>query len=208
MEHDLGAVVQKEGSRIINAEFPETMPDADTFYQQAISNLRKRNAPPEPKLQVKGNQAVSLNKKRTKPPNVSTAEKEQAAKDYYANVRTNVSESTILLISSRLSYVGFARMDDFECKLGILSQWIAVRLTIVGQVLLIVLILKGAEPSGTFDKGASVDRTKGYLIFILVFTTLSNLIVSLFAESNLGCVFIICPCHSDSADLLCISWSG
>ncbi|KAL0577036.1 hypothetical protein V5O48_004970, partial [Marasmius crinis-equi] len=136
VQYDLGAVVQKEGSRVVNAEFPETMPDAETVYQQAISNLRKRNAPP-PK-QVKGKGPV---KRVAKAKTVSNAEREQAAKDYYANVRTNV-----------------------------LLTWV------ISNVLLIVAILKGTEASGTFDQGASVSRTKGYLIFILVFTTLSNLI--------------------------------
>ncbi|KAL0068737.1 hypothetical protein AAF712_004066 [Marasmius tenuissimus] len=149
VEHDLGAVVQKEGSRVVNAEFPETMPDADTVYQQAISNLRKRNTPPPaPKLQVKGNQAMALDKKRSaKASHRSNAEREEAAKDYYANVRTNV-----------------------------LLAWM------ISNVLLIVLILKGTEPSGTFDVSDSVNRTKAYLIFILVFTTLSNLIVSILVE--------------------------
>ncbi|KAF9263413.1 glycosyltransferase family 2 protein [Marasmius fiardii PR-910] len=135
VEHDLGAVVQNAGSRVVNAEFPETMPDANTVYETAITNLRNRNAPPPKK--VKGQAPV----KKPPPRPVNNAEKEQAAKDYYANVRTNV-----------------------------LLAWM------ISNVILIVVILKGTEPSGTFDTTESVSRTKGYLIFILVFTTLSNLI--------------------------------
>jgi hypothetical protein len=41
-----------------------------------------------------------------------------------------------------------------------------------------VAILGGSNPNSTFESADSVSRTKGYLVFILVFTAISNCIVS------------------------------
>ena len=49
---------------------------------------------------------------------------------------------------------------------------------IVFQGLLLLGILEGAEPKGTFSQDASSSRTKVYLVFILSFTAITNIIVS------------------------------
>ncbi|KAI0746001.1 glycosyltransferase family 2 protein [Earliella scabrosa] len=67
---DLGAVIQNSNSQV-DLEVPTDATDVNLIYEEALDNLRNRK--PLPK-------ANSL----------STAEKEQLAKDYYANVRTNV----------------------------------------------------------------------------------------------------------------------
>lgn len=55
--------------------------DVNSIYEEALDNLRARN------MAEKGAE-------KKKPEKVLTdAEKEMAAKDYYANVRTNVSDS-------------------------------------------------------------------------------------------------------------------
>ncbi|ESK96664.1 glycosyltransferase family 2 protein [Moniliophthora roreri MCA 2997] len=130
--NDLGNVVQNSHVDV-HVEVPHEMPDPNDVYETALMHLRALKAPPpKPKGGKKG---------KPRPPPPSDAEKEQAMKDYYANVRTNV-----------------------------LLAWT------VSNVLLIIAILKGAEPSGTFNENAAIGRTKAYLIFILVFTTISNLI--------------------------------
>ncbi|TRM69546.1 glycosyltransferase family 2 protein [Schizophyllum amplum] len=119
VESDLGAVVQnnqlevdvevEEGSRF------------ETFYEDALANLKYRK-PTAPKT----------------PPTPSVAEQEQMAKDYYANIRTNV------LLSWTLS-----------------------------NALLVVLILGTGDPSKTLSENGT---TKTYLVFILAFTAITNII--------------------------------
>ncbi|KIK67113.1 glycosyltransferase family 2 protein [Collybiopsis luxurians FD-317 M1] len=123
VEIDLGAVMPN-GKSQVDVEMLSTAADVNEIYQEAIENLKQR--------------------KKVKKPTSSTnnaAEKEQAAKDYYANVRTNV-----------------------------LLLWV------ITNCLLIIAILQGSELSGTFGDSSSSGRVKGYLVFILVFTTISNLI--------------------------------
>ena len=61
----------------VDVEMLSTPADVNSIYEEALENLRLRN----------------MGEKGKKPEKVLTeAEKEVAAKDYYANVRTNVSD--------------------------------------------------------------------------------------------------------------------
>ncbi|KAI0329711.1 hypothetical protein GY45DRAFT_1435241 [Cubamyces sp. BRFM 1775] len=68
---DLGAVIQNSNSQV-DLEVPTDAADVNSIYEEALDNLKNRKP---------------LAKAST---GLSTAEKEQLAKDYYANVRTNV----------------------------------------------------------------------------------------------------------------------
>lgn len=62
----------------VDVEMLSTPADVNSIYEEALENLRLRN----------------MGEKEKKPEKILTeAEKEMAAKDYYANVRTNVSDS-------------------------------------------------------------------------------------------------------------------
>ncbi|KAF8733443.1 hypothetical protein AX14_003877 [Amanita brunnescens Koide BX004] len=127
-ETDLGAVVQNSESQV-DVEMLSSPADVNSIYEEALENLRLRN------MGEKGGE-------KKKPEKVLTdAEKEMAAKDYYANVRTNL-----------------------------LLSWV------MSNGLLIVVILSGVDPSTTFGSADGVSRTKGYLVFVLVFTAISNCI--------------------------------
>ncbi|PIL35857.1 hypothetical protein GSI_01517 [Ganoderma sinense ZZ0214-1] len=67
---DLGAVIQNSNSQV-DLEVPTDATDVNIIYEEALDNLRNRRPLP-------------------KPAGLSNAEKEQLARDYYANVRTNV----------------------------------------------------------------------------------------------------------------------
>ncbi|KAF8070711.1 chitin synthase, partial [Lyophyllum atratum] len=123
-ETDLGAVIQDSHSQV-DVEMLTEAADVNSIYEEALTNLRTRKP-----VAAKGVGGAP-----------SLAEKEQAAKDYYANVRTNV-----------------------------LLTWV------LSNGLLLVGILSGAKPSGTFSEGGATSRTKAYLIFILAFTAITNFI--------------------------------
>ncbi|KAJ3975763.1 glycosyltransferase family 2 protein [Lentinula raphanica] len=129
VEIDLGAVMNN-GKSQVDVEVLSTAADVNEIYQEAIQNLKQRKM-----------KKVAVNTRRAKTPMLSAAEKEQAAKDYYANVRTNV-----------------------------LLLWV------ISNCLLIIAILKGSDTAGTFGDSNSTGRVKAYLVFILVFTTMSNLV--------------------------------
>ncbi|KAI0769728.1 chitin synthase-domain-containing protein [Trametes elegans] len=74
---DLGAVIQNSNSQV-DLEVPTDAADVNSLYEEALDNLKNRKP---------------LAKASTGP---STAEKEQLAKDYYANVRTNVLLAWVL----------------------------------------------------------------------------------------------------------------
>nr|GAT57650.1 glycosyltransferase family 2 protein [Mycena chlorophos] len=120
-EEDLGAVVQDIHAEV-QVEMSTDQADMNNIYEEALSNIRNRMP------------AYTQNTP------MSNSDKDQAAKDYYANVRTNV-----------------------------LLAWV-----LSNGVLLAAVLGGGADPASTFD--GSVGRTKGYLIFILVFTAFQNLI--------------------------------
>jgi chitin synthase len=69
---DLGVVIQDSQSRV-NVEVNSEDADANAFYDEATNNLKYRT----PVMRAEGNRVTSV-------------EKEQAAKEYYASVRTNV----------------------------------------------------------------------------------------------------------------------
>ncbi|KZT10722.1 glycosyltransferase family 2 protein [Laetiporus sulphureus 93-53] len=77
VESDLGAVIQNSDSQV-DVEVLTDDADVNGMYEEALQNLKFKKPVP----------------KNTTPPSV--AEQEQAAKDYYANVRTNVLLSWVL----------------------------------------------------------------------------------------------------------------
>jgi len=123
VEADLGAVVQDIHAQV-DVEMATDTADMDNIYQEALSNLKTR----KPAF----SQSTPM----------SNSEKDQAAKDYYANVRTNV-----------------------------LLAWV-----LSNGLLLVGILGGGSAPSGTFALNAELSRTKAYLIFILAFTAIQNLI--------------------------------
>ncbi|KAI8972260.1 hypothetical protein BD414DRAFT_500722 [Trametes punicea] len=74
---DLGAVIQNSNSQV-DLEVPTDAADVNSIYEEALDNLKNRKPLP------KANNGLN------------TAEKEQLAKDYYANVRTNVLLTWVL----------------------------------------------------------------------------------------------------------------
>ncbi|KAG6840754.1 hypothetical protein C0991_004604 [Blastosporella zonata] len=124
---DLGAVIQDSHSQV-DLEMLTEAADVNQIYEEALTNLKTRKPAVTKKA---GGGAPTI------------AEREQAAKDYYANVRTNV-----------------------------LLTWV------LSNGLLLVAILSGSSTSSTFNPDASASRTKSYLIFILAFTAITNIIVS------------------------------
>ncbi|KAF7321339.1 Chitin synthase [Mycena kentingensis (nom. inval.)] len=122
IEVDLGAVVQDRHAEV-QVEIATDQADMNEIYEEALSNIRNRKP------------AYTHNTP------MSNSEKDQIAKDYYANVRTNV-----------------------------LLAWV-----LSNGMLLAAVLGGGVDPSDIFN-GGTVGRTKGYLIFILVFTALQNLI--------------------------------
>lgn len=88
VESDLGAVIQDSNS-LVDVEVPAEPADANDIYEEALDNLKNRK-PPAPKKQSAS---------------VTNAEKEQAAKDYYANVRTNVSQLPPIVLHSLNSFI-------------------------------------------------------------------------------------------------------
>jgi len=111
--------------------------DVNSLYEEALYNLKNRKPPPP-----KGNGVLSF------------AEKEQNAKDYYANVRTNV-----------------------------LLAWV------LSNGLLLVGILAGVSASDTFSPNARLTRTKAYMVFILAFMAITNIIR--FAGSTMYLVTVL-----------------
>ncbi len=69
---DLGAVIQDSQSRV-DVEMITEEADANALYDEATNNLKYR----APVIRADDNRVLPM-------------DKEQAAKDYYANVRTNV----------------------------------------------------------------------------------------------------------------------
>ncbi|KIY44391.1 glycosyltransferase family 2 protein [Fistulina hepatica ATCC 64428] len=121
VETDLGAVRQNQNAQVDVEVFTDAA-DINQYYHDALANLRDR-------------------KPVTKPARNDDAERQQAAKDYYANVRTNV-----------------------------LLAWV------LSNGLLIGIILGGIQPADTLTDSSEISRSKAYLIFILVFTAMTNMI--------------------------------
>ncbi|KAF5380437.1 hypothetical protein D9615_004664 [Tricholomella constricta] len=87
IETDLGAVIQDSHSQV-DVEMLTEAADVNSIYEEALTNLRTR----KPAVPKGTGSAPTI------------AEKEQAAKDYYANVRTNVLLTWVL--SNGLLLVG------------------------------------------------------------------------------------------------------
>jgi len=119
---DLGAVIQDSHSQV-DLEVLTEAADVNSIYEESLSNLRNRVPIDSPK----GKALPSI------------AEKEQAAKDYYANVRTNV-----------------------------LLTWV------LSNGILLVAILGGMKSTDAFGPDVEFTRVRGYLVFILVFTAVTN----------------------------------
>lgn len=72
-EDDLGVVPSSKAARnVIQVELPSEPQDNDSHYSEALENIRTK----KPLQKYSGN---------------DVAEQDAAAKDYYANIRTNVS---------------------------------------------------------------------------------------------------------------------
>lgn len=103
VETDLGAVVQDSHAEVDVEMFTEAA-DVNSLYEEALFNLKNRKPAP-----TKGNGILS------------NSEKEQNAKDYYANVRTNV-RCFPLTIKQRdlvdVRYIGSPSLGLIECKLS------------------------------------------------------------------------------------------
>ncbi|KAJ2922212.1 hypothetical protein H1R20_g14889, partial [Candolleomyces eurysporus] len=123
-ETDLGAVIQDSHSQV-DVEMPTEAADINNIYEESLANLRDR---------------IPVHDEKAKKAPPSIAEKEQAAKEYYASVRTNV-----------------------------LLAWV------LSNGLLLVVILSNNSPD-TFSPDNSMSKTKGYLVMILAFTAIMNLI--------------------------------
>ncbi|KAF5366968.1 hypothetical protein D9758_003909 [Tetrapyrgos nigripes] len=55
-------------------------------------------------------------------------------------------------------------------RTNVLLAWV------LSNAILVILILHGSDPSGTFSEENTLNRTKAYLVFILVFTAIANII--------------------------------
>ncbi len=94
---DLGAVIQDSQSRV-DVEMITEEADANALYDEATNNLKYR----APVIRADANRVLQM-------------DKEQAAKDYYANVRTNVRNCRPPLRCAiphltRLCFLGVARV--------------------------------------------------------------------------------------------------
>ena len=100
MATDLGAVIQNSQSQV-DVEILTEPSDVNQMYDETLSSLRNR-MPQQAKA----------------PPLPSETEKEQQAKDYYANVRTNVGLphqiQSVLLFTMFLNS-GTPYMGSLEC---------------------------------------------------------------------------------------------
>ncbi|KAF9556711.1 glycosyltransferase family 2 protein, partial [Agrocybe pediades] len=121
-DSDLGAVVQDSHSQV-DVEMLTEIADINSIYEESLTNLRDR---------------VPIDSGKGKGPK-TIAEKENAAKDYYADVRTNV-----------------------------LLAWV------LSNGLLLIAILSGMKETDAFGKDIGLTKVKGYMIFILTFTAMTN----------------------------------
>lgn len=102
---------------------------------------------------------------------MTTAEKEQAAKEYYAGVRTNVLLAWVL---SNVSGPLVAVLCGPRVNADHLTYWVHL---VIFQALLLVGILGGSQSTDTFS-GGTLTAAKAYLTFVLCFVALTSIIVS------------------------------
>lgn len=83
--------------------------DVNGIYEEALEHLKTRKPAVEKKPGIKP----------------TIAEREQAAKDYYANVRTNVRHTNQYLFSSvRLHSLGIVDMGSVQCMFRQVFIWL------------------------------------------------------------------------------------
>ncbi|KAH9485002.1 Chitin synthase 3 [Psilocybe cubensis] len=124
-DSDLGAVVQDSHSHV-DVEMLTEVADVNSIYEESLVNLRDR---------------VPIDNGKGKKGPASIAERENAAKDYYANVRTNV-----------------------------LLAWV------LSNGLLLVAILSGMGDMDVFGNDTGITKVKAYMVFILAFTAITNMV--------------------------------
>jgi hypothetical protein len=100
---DLGAVIQDSHAKV-DVEMLTEAADVNSLYEEALFNLKNRKP-----LPAKGNGILS------------NSEKEQNAKDYYANVRTNVGRFSLrfqnsLGCSVDIRTTGSPGLGSIKCK--------------------------------------------------------------------------------------------
>ena len=103
MATDLGAVIQDSHAKV-DVEMLTEAADVNSLYEEALFNLKNRKP-----LPAKGNGILS------------NSEKEQNAKDYYANVRTNVGRFSLrfqnsLGCSVDIGTTGSPGLGSIKCK--------------------------------------------------------------------------------------------
>jgi hypothetical protein len=96
-------VIQNSHSQV-DVEVPAEAADFNSIYEEALMNLKTRK-PAVPK----GSTGVA-----------SATEKERAAKDYYASVRTNVRRSDGIHLQALVNPIapGFVTLGLVKCTLG------------------------------------------------------------------------------------------
>lgn len=176
-ESDLGAVIQDKHSQV-DVEMLAEAADQDSVYEEALMNLKNRV--PKDGVVLYDEKGGVVGTKIGKKDGMSAVEKETAAKDYYANVRTNVG-----FVSDSCPLYMTDCPDDYRfCLHGcylmyVLLAWYSESANALLQGLLMVGILNGVAPAETFDpKAVTMNRTKAYLTFILAFTAITNMVVS------------------------------
>ena len=129
------------------------------MYEDSIVNLKTRKP---------------VEKRTTR----NLAEREQAAKDYYASVRTNVSGSGRDALNSidEIKNSDIARLGLVERKPDLFPRRNLPTL-VYFQLILIVTILTSDRVPETFTS-SDLTVAKGYLVFVLVFVALTSIIVS------------------------------
>ena len=136
---------------------PAEAADMNSIYEESLSNLRDR-IPVDQTIAKKGVASI--------------AEKEQAAKIYYANVKTN------LLLAWVVSNVRVV-IPVLQQRRGIVDDTF--------QGLLIFSILSGLHVQDAFGQDAGLTKLKGYLVFILAFTAVTNCVVCLLLKILFRC---------------------
>ena len=100
VETDLGAVIQDSESQVDVEMFTEAA-DVNSMYEEALLNLKHRKAA-APRV----------------PAVLGHAEEEQIAKDYYANVRTNVSFVCFFCLAVNIKCaIGVVELGVVQCEL-------------------------------------------------------------------------------------------
>lgn len=104
VDNDLGVVsAQRLRKDVVEVELPTEAQDVDSQYLEALENLRTRKPIDRPPIDLQ-------------------AEQIQVAKDYYANIRTNVRptcSSPPLFALTSVFVPGITRLGDLECTVHV-----------------------------------------------------------------------------------------